>query len=113
MTFEVSPDDEHPGIRADGMHYDGLRLRAECKLAGKRFGVDVAFGDPISGEPELIVVRDGLEFASIARPALRSSPKGGRTRRTWRRRQLRCCTDPCRSPLHSPRRRSPWPGTGR
>jgi hypothetical protein len=32
------------------MQYDGLRFRAECKLAGKvygqRFGVDVAFGDP-------------------------------------------------------------------
>ncbi len=62
ITFEVSPDGEHSEIRADGMHYDGLRFRAECKFVGKRFGVDVAFGDPISGDPELIVVRDVLAF---------------------------------------------------
>jgi hypothetical protein len=37
----------------DGMQYEGLRFRAECRLAGKLygqpFGVDVAFGDPILG----------------------------------------------------------------
>lgn len=53
MTFEVRPDDDHPEIQNDGMQYDGLRYRAECKLAGKLygqpFGVDVAFGDPIFG----------------------------------------------------------------
>jgi len=78
MTFEVSLDDEPPEIRVDGMQYDGLRFRAECKLAGKlygqRFGVDVAFGDPISGEPDLIVARDVLAFAGIAPPALRIYP---------------------------------------
>lgn len=49
MAFEVGPDDDHPEIQNDGMQYDGLRFRAECKLAGKLygqpFGVDVAFGD--------------------------------------------------------------------
>jgi hypothetical protein len=38
-------------IETEGLKYDGFRLRAEAKLAGKlygqRFGVDVAFGDPI------------------------------------------------------------------
>jgi hypothetical protein len=45
LTFEVGPDDDHPEIQNDGMQYDGMRFRAECRLAGKlygqRFGVDV------------------------------------------------------------------------
>ena len=64
MTFEVGPDEDHPEIQNDGMQYDGLRFRAECRLAGKLygqpFGVDVAFGDPILGEPEVVVAEDVL-----------------------------------------------------
>jgi len=78
MTFEVVPDGEHPEIQNDGMQYDGLRFRAECRLAGKLygqpFGVDVAFGDPILGEPEVAVADDVLAFAGIAPPALRLYP---------------------------------------
>ena len=78
MTFEVGPDEDHPEIQVDGMKYDGLRFRAACKLAGKlygqRFGVDVGFGDPILGEPDLVVARDLLAFAGIAPPALRIYP---------------------------------------
>jgi hypothetical protein len=78
MNFEIGPDDDHPQIQNDGMQYDGLRFRAECKLAGKLygqpFGVDVAFGDPILGEPELIVAEDVLAFAGIAPPMLRLYP---------------------------------------
>ncbi|MBC7172781.1 MAG: nucleotidyl transferase AbiEii/AbiGii toxin family protein [Polyangiaceae bacterium] len=78
MTFEVGPDDDHPEIQNDGMQYDGLRFRAECKLAGKiygqPFGVDVAFGDPILGEPEIVVAEDVLAFAGIAPPTLRLYP---------------------------------------
>src|SRR6266545_2807757 len=78
MTFEVGPDDDHPEIQNDGMRYDGLRFRAECKLAGKlygqSFGIDVVFGDPILGEPELVVVKDVLAFAGIAPPTLRLYP---------------------------------------
>lgn len=78
MTFEVGPDADHPEIRNDGMQYDGLRFRAECKLAGKPygqpFGVDVAFGDPILGEPEVIAAADVLAFAGIAPPTLRLYP---------------------------------------
>ena len=78
MTFEVGPDDEHPAIQNDGMQYDGLRFRAECKLAGKlygqRFGVDVAFGDPMLGEPDVVVGEDVLAFAGIAPPTLRLYP---------------------------------------
>lgn len=78
MTFEVGPDADHPEIQSDGMQYDGLRFRAECKLAGKLygqpFGVDVAFGDPILGEPEVVVAEDTLAFAGISPPKLRLYP---------------------------------------
>ena len=78
MTFEVGPDDDHPEIQNDGMQYDGLRFRAECRLAGKvygqPFGVDVAFGGPILGEPDVVVAEDILAFAGIAPPLLRLYP---------------------------------------
>jgi len=78
MTFEVAPDDDHPEIQNDGMQYEGLRFRAECKLAGKvyrqPFGVDVAFGDPIQGEPEVVLAEDVLAFAGIGPPTLRLYP---------------------------------------
>jgi hypothetical protein len=35
LTFEVGPDEDYPEIQNDGMQYDGLRFRAECKLAGE------------------------------------------------------------------------------
>lgn len=78
MAFEVTPDAEHPQIQNEGMRYEGLRFRAECRLAGKLygqpFGVDVAFGDPILGEPEIIVAEDILAFAGIPPPTLRLYP---------------------------------------
>lgn len=78
MQFEIVPDRDHPAIQNDGMKYDGVRFRAECKLGGKRygdpFGVDVAFGDPITGEIDEIVADDTLAFAGIAPPKLRVYP---------------------------------------
>jgi hypothetical protein len=78
LTFEVGPDEDHPEIQSDGMKYDGFRFRAECKLAGKRygqpFGVDVAPGDPILGDPDWVVAEDVLSFAGIAPPILRLYP---------------------------------------
>jgi hypothetical protein len=78
LTFEVGPDEDHPEINNDGMQYEGMRFRAECKLAGKLygnvFGVDVAFGDPILGAPEIVVADDILGFAGIAPPTLRIYP---------------------------------------
>jgi hypothetical protein len=60
------------------MQYEGLRFRAECRLAGKiygqRFGVDVAFGDPIFGEADIVTADDVLDFAGIAPPTLRLYP---------------------------------------
>jgi predicted nucleotidyltransferase component of viral defense system len=78
MTFEIGPDVDHLEIQNDGMQYEGLRFRAECRLAGKLygqpFGVDVAFGDPILGEPEVVVAEDVLAFAGILPPMLRLYP---------------------------------------
>jgi hypothetical protein len=78
MTFEVTVNGDAPEIDHDGLKYDGQRFRADCKLAGKRyghpFGVDVAFGDPILGEPEVVVADDVLAFAGIAPPVLRLYP---------------------------------------
>lgn len=78
MTFEIVPDDDHPEILGDAVQYDGLRFRAKCKLAGKLygqpFGVDVAFGDPLIGPPDVVVAEDVLAFAGIAPPKLRLYP---------------------------------------
>ncbi len=78
LTFEIGPDEDHPEIQNDGMLYEGLRFRAECRLAGKPFGqpfgVDVAFGDPILGQPDVVVADDVLSFAGIAPPTLRLYP---------------------------------------
>jgi hypothetical protein len=78
MSFEVRPDKGHPAIQNEGTKYDGLRFRAECKLAGKLygsiFGVDVAFGDPILGEPEEVEGENPLSFVGIEPTRLRIYP---------------------------------------
>lgn len=78
VRFEIQPDDEHPEIHNEGMRYEGYRYRAECRLAGmvygRPFGVDVAFGDPLVGEPDVVTADDTLGFAGIAPPTLRLYP---------------------------------------
>jgi len=78
MTFEVRPDDDHPRIGNDGMKYEGFRFRAECALAGKLygnpFGVDVAFGDPITGHIENLRGKDTLGFAGVLPPTIPAYP---------------------------------------
>jgi hypothetical protein len=78
MRFEIQPDDEYPEIQNEGMRYEGYRYRAECRLAGmiygRPFGVDVAFGDPLIGEPDVITAEDTLAFAGIAPPVIRLYP---------------------------------------
>jgi len=78
MAFEVRPNRDHPEIAGDGVQYDGYRYQAECHLAGKiygqPFGVDVAFGDPMLGEVEVVTAADLLAFAGVAPPPLRLYP---------------------------------------
>ena len=72
MLFTVVPDDEHPAITNEGMVYEGQRYRVTCALAGKPygqpFGLDIAFADPIFGEPDTAVAADVLGFAGIEPP---------------------------------------------
>jgi hypothetical protein len=78
MRFEVEPDAHDPEIQNDAMQYEGLRFHVECRLAarlyGQRFGVDVAFGDPMFKQPSLVTAEDVLRFAGVAPPALRIYP---------------------------------------
>lgn len=78
MSFEVGPNPDGAEIDNDGLRYEGLRFRAECRLAGKPygqpFGVDVVFGEPMLGEPEERMADDVLGFAGILPPRLRIYP---------------------------------------
>jgi hypothetical protein len=78
MLFTVVPDAEHPAITNEGMAYEGQRYRTTCALAGKpygqAFGLDIAFADPIFGEPDIAVASDVLGFAGIEPPTLRLYP---------------------------------------
>lgn len=61
FLVETAPDD--PDIDGDGVIYEGFRYRAQALFAGKRyggaFGVDVAFGDPMTG------ARDGVNAPNL------------------------------------------------
>jgi hypothetical protein len=78
MMFEVGPNPDGAEIDNDGLRYEGLRFRAECRLAGKPygqpFGVDLVFGEPMLGEPEERVAEDVLGFAGVLPPRLRIYP---------------------------------------
>ncbi len=78
LTFEVQQDPHRPVIEADGMAYQGLRYRAQGYLAGKvygaPFGIDVAFAEPLTGDPEIIRGSDFLAFAGIEPPMFRVYP---------------------------------------
>ena len=78
MAFEIQPDPQQPAMQFTGERYAGFRYRAECKLAGRlygqRFGVDVAFADPVLGEPDVVVGEDVLAFAGIQPPRFRLYP---------------------------------------
>jgi len=75
MRFEIQPERM---LEADGMPYDGFRYRAHCRLGGRPFGdpfqIDVAFGEPFFGEPEVHPGHDWLGFAGIPAPQLRLYP---------------------------------------
>jgi hypothetical protein len=78
MVFSVAPDAEHPEITNEGMVYEGQRYRVTCTFAGKPygqpFGLDIAFADPILGEPDVAKAEDVLGFAGIEPPSLRLCP---------------------------------------
>lgn len=78
LRYDIAPDPSHPVMTNPGMRYEGMRFRAACTLAGKPygqpFGVDVAFGEPMYGEPELLVPDNLLVFAELDAPPIRVYP---------------------------------------
>jgi len=78
MQFEVQPDAHEPEILGEGMRYSGHRFAAECKLAGnlygRRFGVDIGFGDPIVGDADQVTGSRLLDFAGIPPAQVRLYP---------------------------------------
>ena len=68
LTFEVEADRNHPILEADGMQYQGRRLRVRAKLAGKPFfsyfGVDIAVGES-SQQPDQLTVPSLLQNAGL------------------------------------------------
>ncbi len=106
MTFEVRTDTRHPNIAGPGIQYEGQRFRAECRLArmlyGQAFGIDVAFGDPMLGEPEVVTGDDLLSLAGVAPATLRLYPV-----ETHIAEKLHAYALPRSSPETSSRRRSP------
>lgn len=78
MTFTAIPDPRMPEIEGEGLIYEGYRFRCECRLGGKiygqAFGVDVAYGDPITGQLETIQCKDTLA-SGIAPPNIKVYPR--------------------------------------
>ncbi len=78
LQFEVAADPRHPEIDAEGMAYQGLRFRAEAQLAAKiygvPFGIDVAFAEPMHGQPEEVDGSPFLQFAGVERGSYRIYP---------------------------------------
>lgn len=78
LTFEIQASPRGAEIHAPGMRYQGLRYRSDARLAGKvygaPFGVDVAFAEPIQGEPDLLSGSNLLAFAGIPPSAIRVYP---------------------------------------
>jgi len=70
LAFEVQADPDHPDIDAEGMQYQGLRFRADARMAGRRyggpFGLDIAFAEPLYGQPELLTGAAFLDFVGIS-----------------------------------------------
>ncbi len=62
LDFKIIPDPHHPTVTGEGVKYDGFRFKVKATIAGKlyaAFGLDVAYGDPILGEPDVL---DGTDF---------------------------------------------------
>lgn len=78
LAYLVVPDPRHPEFEAEGMVYEGLRFQVEGRLAdkiyGRPFGVDVAFAEPMEGEPDQLEGGDWLAFAGVEATCVRVYP---------------------------------------
>jgi hypothetical protein len=77
FLVEEKKDGEMEG---DGVIYEGRRFNVQAMLANKpyrnRFGLDVAFGDPMVGPPDKVTAPNALAFAGIAAPTIPLYPIG-------------------------------------
>lgn len=69
FRFRITPHPVHPEVTGRGLKYKGYRYRVKTTLAGKpyvTFGLDLAYGDPIAGEPQVLQGTDFFERYGIA-----------------------------------------------
>ena len=77
LEFAITPDPTHPTVTGDDVKYDGFRFKVKAKIAGKpyaAFGLDVAYGDPIFGEPDVLEGSPFFEKYGVSRVRVRTYP---------------------------------------
>lgn len=75
--FTIAPATRGPDMLGAGVKYDGYRFKVTAALAGKpfvSFGLDVAYGDPILGEPDLLRGTDFFDKYGIPPVMIRAYP---------------------------------------
>lgn len=80
LTFTVVPDPKHPEITGESVIYGGRRFRVQGQLASKTygdpFGVDLAVGPLVHGEPEELEATENLlDFIEVPPPTHRLYPR--------------------------------------
>jgi hypothetical protein len=74
LRFDINERARGCDIEGPGVMYDGVRLTAQAYLAGGEygspFGIDVAFGDPMTGPIHTVSAPDSLGFAGVAPPMI-------------------------------------------
>lgn len=80
LSFAATADPKHPDITGEGAVYGGRRFRGQAHLAGKvyggPFGVDVAVGPLVYGEPEELSAPENLlDFIEVPPPTHRLYPR--------------------------------------
>lgn len=80
LLFRVEGRVGSEAIAGEGVRYEGRRFDVQAMLANKpyhrRFGLDVAFGDPMIGPPDQVTAPDTFAFVGIAPPAIPIYPLG-------------------------------------
>jgi hypothetical protein len=80
LTFRVEDPAQNETIEGAGVVYEGRRFRVQAILANRpyrnRFGLDVAFGDPMVGLPDKVTAPDAFSLVGIAPPEIPVYPIG-------------------------------------
>jgi hypothetical protein len=75
MTFEIERGEDLAGLQVQivGHRYKALPLLAG-KEYGARFGIDIVFGEPFYGTPDVLAGDDFLSFIHLPAPRVRLCP---------------------------------------